>query len=51
MYRWQYNGRESWTEIVNWCRDTFGQENFVPWHETIYFHDPEYYTMFMLRWS
>jgi len=48
---WQYNGVAPWTDIVYWCRVTFGAENFIAAWETITFDREQDYAMFLLRWS
>jgi hypothetical protein len=48
---WQYNGVAPWEEIMAWCDQHIGWENyFAPW-ETIYFRNDSDHTLFLLRWS
>ena len=58
VYRWQYNGRASWDDIIDWCqKNLYHGGHYEPkWYthngyETIYFTDPKEYTLFLLRWS
>lgn len=48
---WQYNGVAPFTDIVNWCQNTFGTENVLAKWETIYFYNERDYLVFLMRWS
>lgn len=50
-YSWQYTGVAPWLEIVNWCYNTFPGQDYLCWHETVYFeHEPDY-VLFLLKWQ
>lgn len=58
VYRWQYNGRAPWDDIIDWCQKNLYHGGYYEpkWYthngyETIYFKDPREYTLFLLRWS
>ena len=51
MYKWQYNGVAPWTDIINWCWDTYPVESVYYKFETIYFHSEKDYLLFLLRWA
>jgi hypothetical protein len=51
LYKWQYNGRAPWDDIVKWCFETFGTSYWWPHHETICFTSEEDYALFLLRWA
>ena len=38
-------------EMFDWCTDQFGVENFHLLYRTLYFHNVEDYTWFIMRWS
>jgi hypothetical protein len=38
-------------EAVNWCKKTFGNENFSTLSRAIYFKYDKHRTIFLLRWG
>ena len=51
MFSWQYNGVAPWTDIVNWCWDTYPVGSVYHRFETIHFQNERDYTLFLLRWA
>lgn len=51
-WEYQYDGRAPYQDILDWCRESFGNENV--WHnnfETIWISGDAAATLFRLRWS
>ena len=51
MKTWQYDGRAPWSDIVDWCWQTFETGQVVARWETICFESEQDYFLFKLRWS
>lgn len=51
MKTWQYDGRAPWSDIVDWCWQTFETGQVVARWETICFESEQDYFLFKLRWA
>lgn len=51
MISWQYNGVAPWSDIADWCRNTFGEGKVNATWDTFYFKSEKHYMLFLLRWS
>jgi hypothetical protein len=49
-WSWQYNGAAPFIDILQWCYDNFGYDNWSATWETISFDDEKDYAWFVLRW-
>ena len=50
-YTWQYNGKETFSEVTHWCMVNLDNRTWLHDWETIYFQDEQAYLLFMLRWA
>jgi hypothetical protein len=50
-WEYQYDGRESFREILAWCRENFGTRCWNNDFETIWLYGDDAAMLFLLRWS